>query len=230
MKKFDKQKTVQLVVFLLLTVVCAVIIFMNKGLYHTIGTDSGVKLMCGMLWLTLGISFLFIFLDFNLFSKFKQDYRELDYVVHSDPVAGIANRYSSDALIEKYMGKELPENIGCVMLELTNLKETNELYGHIEGNQMIRDFSTILKLTSVNLCFVARNGGNKFLAVFEDCDKDKLDLFLTRVIQKVGANNADPGTHPIKYKYGISYNAVDKVDEITDLISLADKRINETKK
>lgn len=225
MKRFDTQKTIQLIVFLLLTGACACIIFINKGLYHTIGTDFGVKLMCGMLWLTLGISFLFIFLDFSLFSRFKQNYRELDYVVHSDPVAGIANRYSSDALIEKYIGKDLPDNIGVIMLELTNLKETNQLYGHVEGNQMIRDFSTILKLTSVNLCFVARNGGNKFLAVFEDCSTEKIETFLARVIQKVGANNTEAGAHPIKYEYGISYNAVDHCDQITDLIALADKRI-----
>lgn len=229
MKKFDTQKTVQLVVFLVITAACVLIIFMNKGLYHTIGTDPSVKLMCGMLWLALGISFLFIFLDFNLFSRFKQDYGELDYVVHSDPIAGIANRYSSDALIEKYVDKPLPENVGCVMLELTNLKETNQLYGHVEGNQMIRDFATILKLTSLNLCFVARNGGNKFLAIFEDCSSEKIESFLARVSQKVGSNNTEAGTHPIKYAYGISYNAIDKLDQITDLIALADRRINKEK-
>lgn len=225
MKKLDTQKTIQLIVFLVLTAACALIIFFNKGLFHTIGTDPGVKLMCGMLWLALGVSFLFIFLDFNLLSTFKQDYRELDYVVHSDPIAGIANRFSSDALIDKYIDKKLPENIGCIMLELTNLKETNKLYGHVEGNQMIRDFSTILKLTSVNLCFVARNGGNKFLAIFEDCTAENLDTFIARVDRKVSSNNSEAGTHPIKYAYGISYNAEDDCEQITDLIALADKRI-----
>ena len=48
------------------------------------------------------ISFLFIFLDFTLYSTFKKDFKELDYAVSSDPVAGIANRFSCDAVIEKY--------------------------------------------------------------------------------------------------------------------------------
>ena len=227
MKKFDFQKSVQMIIFILITVACALIIFFNKGLFHTIGTDSGVKLMCGMLWLTLGLSFLFIYMDFSFFSKFNQNYRELDYVAQTDRVAGIANRFSSDALIDKYLDKELPSDIGCIMLAITNLGETNELYGHVAGNQMIKDFSTILKLTSVGLCFVARNGGNRFLAVFENTDTEKMQLFIDRINQKIAASNSEPGTHPIKYDYGAAFSGADSVPGITELIALSDKRIGQ---
>ena len=165
MKKFDTLKTIQLIVFIAMTVACIIIVFMNKNLFHLIASQGDVRLMCILLWLTLVLVFLFTFIDFSLFASFKHDYSELDYAVHSDPVAGIANRYSSDAIIEPYLDKPLPENMGCIMLELTNIKEINELYGHVQGNKLIRDFSNILKLTSVNLCFVARNGGHKFLAL-----------------------------------------------------------------
>lgn len=229
MKKFDTLKTIQLIVFVLITIVCALIVFLNKNLFHLIAAQGDVRLMCIMLWLSLGIGFLFIFLDFSLFATFKHDYRELDYVVHSDPVARIANRYSSDVLIEQYLDKPLPENLGCVMMELTNLKEINNLYGHIQGNTLIREFSDILKLTSIDICFVARNGGNKFLALFEDCSDEKIAVFLGRVDQKVSANNSSSGSFPIKYKYGIAFHEEEedenKPKTITDLIALADRRI-----
>jgi len=225
MKKFETQKTIQLIVFVALSIGSAAIIVLNKGLYHTIATDRGVKIMCAMLWLALGVSFLFIYLDLNIFSRFKHEYGELDFSVHSDPVAGIANRASSDAIIEKYFGNNLPRDIGCVMLELSNLKETNNLYGHLAGNQIIRDFSSILKATSSGLCFVSRNGGNKFLAIFEDCNDQKVDAFINRVHTKVSAYNSEPETCPIKYSYGVAINKQDDVSIITDLISLADQRI-----
>lgn len=227
MKKFDTLKTVQLIVFVLLTIVCMLIVFLNKDLFHFIAADPHVRLMCIMLWLALGISFLFIFLDFSLFSAFKHDYRELDYAVHSDPVAGIANRYSSDVLIEKYLDKPLPENMGAIMLELTNLGEVNELYGHVQGNKVIRDFSNILKLTSVDLCFVARNGGNKFLALFEEGTEEKIEVFLDRIDQKVSTNNGNSESYPIKYKYGIAFHEGSHVKTITELIALSNRRINE---
>ena len=125
MKKLDIAKTIQLIVFIILALVCAGLILLNPELYHMIGADSRVRLICGLLWLVLFISFLFIFLDFSLLSSWKKDFRELNYAVHSDPVAGIANRFSCDALIEKYLDKPLPENMGCIMPELWRRKNTS---------------------------------------------------------------------------------------------------------
>lgn len=71
MKKFDRLKTIQLIVFVLLTVTCMVIVFFNKDLFHLIAAEPNVRLMSIMLWLALGSSFLFVFLDFSLFSAFK---------------------------------------------------------------------------------------------------------------------------------------------------------------
>lgn len=227
MKKFDTLKTIQLIVFIAMTVACIIIVFMNKNLFHLIASQGDVRLMCILLWLTLVLVFLFTFIDFSLFASFKHDYSELDYAVHSDPVAGIANRYSSDAIIEPYLDKPLPENMGCIMLELSNIQEVNELYGHVQGNKLIRDFSNILKLTSVNLCFVARNGGNKFLALFEEGTEEKIEVFLSRIDQKVSANNSSPDAYPINYRYGIAFREGEKANTITDLIALSNRRIYE---
>ena len=227
MKKFDTLKTIQLIVFIAMTVACIIIVFMNKNLFHLIASQGDVRLMCILLWLTLVLVFLFTFIDFSLFASFKHDYSELDYAVHSDPVAGIANRYSSDAIIEPYLDKPLPENMGCIMLELSNIKEINDLYGHVQVNKLIRDFSNILKLTSVNLCFVARNGGNKFLALFEEGTEEKIEVFLSRIDQKVSANNSSPDAYPINYRYGIAFREGEKANTITDLIALSNRRIYE---
>ena len=227
MKKLDIAKTIQLIVFIILALVCAGLILLNPELYHMIGADSRVRLICGLLWLVLFISFLFIFLDFSLLSSWKKDFRELNYAVHSDPVAGIANRFSCDALIEKYLDKPRPENMGCIMFDLTNIADINRNFGHIQGNILIRDFSNILRLTSLNLCFVGRNGGNKFIALFEDTDLEKINTFLTRVNQKVKEHNEVEKTHPIHYQYGIAFHDGSAAPTITDLIALSFKRINQ---
>ena len=152
MKKIDRLKTVQLIVFMALTLVCCLVVFPNTELFHTIALNSGVRTMCMLLWAALGLSFLFIFIDFNTYGSLKREYRELDYAVHSDPIAGIANRYSSDVLIEKYLDRELPRNMGAVMLEISNIKEINENYGHLKGNEAIRIFGAILKMASIDIC------------------------------------------------------------------------------
>ncbi len=227
MKKLDIAKTVQIIVFLLLTLSAVYLVLLDPELYHMAGSDSRIRVLCGILWLVLLLSFAFLLLDFILLSSYKKDYRELNHVVHSDPVAGIANRYSCDALIDRYLDKPLPAHIGCIMFDLSNIGEINQAYGHIQGNILIRDFSNILRMTSLELCFVGRNGGNKFLALFENCTEEKLKLFLSRVESKVEAHNRKEGCYPIVYQYGIAFEEGEAAPTITDLIALSNRRIYE---
>lgn len=227
MKSIDKLKTIQIICFSVLAVVSGCVIVLSDSLFHTIANDTGVKMMCLMLWLVLGLCFFFIYLDMSLLSRFKNDFRELDYAVHSDPVAGIANRYSSDALIDKYIDKELPNNIGCIMLELSNIREINQLHGHRAGNESIRKFSTLLKMVSVNTCFVSRNGGNKFLAIFEDCSPESIDSFIERLSRMVSNYNEEDDSTHIEYHYGVALSEDSDVETITALIALSDRRIRD---
>lgn len=225
MRKFDIFKTIQLLIFIVLAGLGLFLILTDSRLYQLVATDSQIRTLCVLLWAAFGLSFLFIFMDFTLFSSFKREYRELDFAVHSDPVSGIANRNSCDALIEKYLDKPLPENLGCIMFDLTNIKEINKMHGHIQGNNLIRDFSAILQSVSINLCFVGRNGGNKFLAIFEECTEEKLKDFLKHVEDKVDAHNSAENSFPIAYCYGIAFHEGNSVNTITDLISLSNRRI-----
>ena len=70
MKKHDFVKTLQLVIFLALTAFCAFAIFTSPALYHAIATDSRIRGLFVLLWVILGLSFLFIFVDFCFLSSY----------------------------------------------------------------------------------------------------------------------------------------------------------------
>lgn len=225
MKKFDLFKTIQLVLFFILAGLGLFIIFTDRELYRLIATDPHIRALCALLWVVLAMSFIFIFLDFTLFSTFKKDYHELNYAVSSDPVSGIANRYSCDAIIEKYIDKPLPVDMGCIMFELSNIRDINRIYGHAAGNDIIRDFSDILHSASINIGFVGRNGGNKFIALIEDCSTGKLESFLEGVSTQVKDHNLSDHAISIRYEYGIAFHEGASVKSITDLIALSNQRI-----
>lgn len=228
MKQYDKIKTIQLIIYIVLTVVGLVIIFTNKDLYHLIATDSNVKIFFGILWGILAMSFLFMFIDFSSYSTLKREYSELDLAIFSDPITGIANRHSCDALIEKYLDKPLPKGIGCITFDITNLAQINEEFGHMAGNNAIRDFSTILQTSARNVCFVGRNGGNKFLAIFQECDDKKIEDFLGDVKTRMNKYNEKRRKGNIDYKYGVAFNEGDKVKSINQLIALSNRRAIES--
>lgn len=223
MKKFNIYKSVQ---FILLAVIMAVGLYMVL-INPEISANASIRMTCTLLLGSVGLSLLFTVVDFIFFTS-PQNRRKLGLSIFFDPVAGIANRHGCDVLIEKYWDKPLPKNIGCIMFELTNLKEINQTYGHLQGNKLIHDFSSFLQEASFDLCFVGRNGGNKFLAVFEICDYEKIKTFLDHLDNNVSKHNKMPDIHPIRFHFGIAFDEGSKVRTITELIALADKRIYNT--
>jgi len=76
--------------------------------------------------------------------------------------------------------------------------------------------------------FVGRNGGNKYMALFErDTAVEDCKTFLDRISDKIKEYNNDPVNPDIKYNIGLSVgNELEKKD-IHALISLADRRLTD---
>jgi len=226
-KRNEILKTIQLAVMLILTFTALLLVFTDKSLFQLIGGNSSVRNLSLVLWVTLVLSFIFILIDFRVSLSIKKDYREMDYALNNDRVAGIANRYSCDAIIEKYADRQVPARTGCAMFEIANLRDINEQFGHTGGNRAIAEFASILLSASVSLCFVGRNGGNKYMALFEDSDESALSSFLTRVNQKVALHNEKPGAIPLEYRSGTAHAALEpEIREISQLIACADSRLS----
>ena len=75
MKKFDIFKTIELIIFIVVTGIALYIVLTDTELYQLIATNPHIRTLCILLWAACGISFLFIFLDFTLFSTFKKEYK-----------------------------------------------------------------------------------------------------------------------------------------------------------
>ena len=224
MKKYTLYKTVQLVLVIAVAAVVVCWIFPNSGVYHQVSTDPTTRLVTMVCWMLLILSFLFILLDFSFFFKYLKEYREMETAARSDPESGINNRFSCDMYIEKYLDKPIPENMACIMIDITNIAEINKAFGHLQGNTTICDFANILRLSATEKCFVGRNGGNKFLVIFEDASSDDLLRFLERVNQRVSAHNREYKNSPIEFEYGSAHHE-SGITDITSLISLANSRI-----
>ena len=229
MKGFKVYKTIQLILCMAVAAAGVYFAMTDSELSHLIANNRSVMIMTMALWVLLVIAFFFIVLDYGSFAKIAKNIRELDYSVHADPTTGLANRYSCDMIIEKYLDKQLPKNIGCIMFDIINIQDINRKFGHIVGNTVIKDFSNILLAASEGVCFVGRNGGNKFMAIFESYSNDSINSFLADVEKKVIEHNAAPGAYPIEYKKGVALAGESTANMITELIAEANKKIYDEK-
>ena len=223
MNKFNLIKTIQLAVFIALTIAVLLVVFLNQDVYSMIASDTGTRVLAIFLWVILGLSFIFMYYDFYYFSGMKRENAELDNAVYSDALTGIANRYSVDVYLGQFQNKPMPSDIGCVTVEMSNLAQLNRDHGHEGGDKAIQDFSEIMQRASKGKCFIGRNGGNKFLAIFRDSSESKLDAYLENIINLVKEYN-NHSEIMLEYRTGTAFNEGDKVKFLTDLVALSDKR------
>ena len=221
MKKFNVLKTIQLIIFIALAAAALIIVFRDAELYQMIGNNGHVKALCFILWAVLGVSFVFMFIDFSSYNNMRRENNELDFAVFYDPLTGLANKYRCNAYIERYKNKPLPEGTGCITLMITNLKPINEEFGHEAGDMAIKEFSDILADQAESKCFIGRNGGNKFLAIFDGCKEKDIQDYIDGVDKALAKRNAVSGKGAVEYSAG---RALNEGKEISDLIALSDRR------
>jgi len=224
MKRYDVIKTVQLVLLAVIAAAAVLTVLLDQSLYARIASDPHTRRLCILLWVQLGSAFLFLLYDFNAYADLRRENLELDNAVFSDALTGIANRYSVDAYLAKFRNQPLPPDMGCVTVELTNLSEINGAQGHSGGDAAIQVFSDILQSAAGGLCFIGRNGGNKFLAIFRECTQSRLDRFLEQISEKVSAYNQDPVHGSLRYAVGVAFRESEEIQSLTELVALSDRR------
>jgi len=223
MNKFNLIKTIQLVVFILMTIAILLVVFLDQDVYSMISSDPGVRAIAIFLWVILGLSFVFLYYDFYSFTGIRRENAELDNAIYSDALTGIANRYSVDLYLGQFQNQPLPDDIGCVTIEMSNLVSINKEHGHEAGDGAIQDFSEIMRRASSGTCFIGRNGGNKFLAIFRDCSEEKLGQYIQKIRELVEEHNKNSEV-TLEYVLGSAFQEGEQVRTLTELVALSDRR------
>lgn len=227
MKKINSIKILQLVVLAALTIAALALAFINQEALKELASKPLVLGIYILIWLVLILSFIFLYLDFHRLSKLQMEFDTLSKATFSDNISGIPNRFSCDILLDKYKNLGAPKSAACAMIVLTSLSDVNNRYGHDIGDEHIKAFSDVFTRCAASLCFAGRNGGDKFLAIFEDTSETAVPDFLELLKSEIEKHNTLSESSVIEYRYGVAENTHEHYENIIDLITLANKRIYE---
>lgn len=106
----------------------------------------------------------------------------------TDELTGLPNRRSFDLYIEQNFTKCLKaeENLYVLMMDIDNFKSYNDTYGHVKGDECLRRVSAQLRETAKeNGIFLARFGGEEFIAVATDISFKKLHSAAVQFVSSV---------------------------------------------
>lgn len=113
--------------------------------------------------------------------------RELERMSYTDPLTELANRRYTEIMLRTRM-EELQRYgwpFGAIMLDIDNLKDINDAFGHGGGDAVLRAVGKTLHLGSRPFDVKGRWGGDEFVAVLANVDRAGLDQAVRRLVALV---------------------------------------------
>jgi diguanylate cyclase len=102
-------------------------------------------------------------------------YRKMKEESKKDFLTGLYNMRQFVNLSSNVLknAKETNKNISLLYIDVDYFKRVNDTYGHIEGDNVLKELGVIFSKTSRSFDIVSRNGGEEFSILLLDCSLEK---------------------------------------------------------
>lgn len=211
-----------------------VVEMLGFGLPFLLLTAYGASLVEGFRWdAYLGTLWLaFLILAVSLFAGVSQLRYMIALVSRSslDPLTDVYTRRSGSEIIDMHYRVSIRQDAAftIVFFDLDNFKSINDDYGHDVGDQTLRMFTKNLQDSLRASDVIVRWGGEEFLAVLPNTDKDGARLVVDRIIGRWLGKRPDGS--PLTASIGVAERKADQLDDWPGLVELADQRMYAAKK
>ena len=107
----------------------------------------------------------------------------LEMSARTDPLTGLYNRKYLEENIQRIAKekKRLDTTYGVLMADIDHFKMINDTYGHDIGDEALRVISTTMKENVRDSDMIIRYGGEEFVIILYNCDKDYLETIAENI-------------------------------------------------
>ena len=168
--------------------------------------------------------------------KLLQLQKELEELSFQDGLTRVANRRMFDSIIEVEWtnARRLRQPLSLIMLDIDYFKQYNDHYGHIQGDECLKQVAKILSGAGTRANdFFARFGGEEFVLVLPQTDSDaarKIAERCRQLIFKAQIPHAKSLVGPVlTISVGVGTVVPGHQDESLDFINSVDQRLYQAK-
>ena len=145
----------------------------------------------------------------------------------TDAVTGLYNRNYWEQIISGATFQPRPQNFSLILIDVDNLKEINDTYGHIAGDKVIEIVGQAIKKCIRKEDAGLRYGGDEFIISLFNQDKKAAYRVIERIRREINKLAAGQGMN-IQISAGAAY--YDCLQNIGDIIKMADRDLYKEKR
>ncbi len=151
--------------------------------------------------------------------------KKIEYLSFHDELTGLYNRrYVEDAVKRMDTVRNLPFTV--MIVDMNNLKLTNDIFGHEMGDRIIREAAGLLKDTLRADDIIGRTGGDEFLILLPKTSKEEAEEIKDRIQKNAYGHRI--GSLRLSLAVGFSTKTRED-DQIEDNLRYADSYMYENK-
>jgi len=155
--------------------------------------------------------FSIVFSDITEQEIYKKELEERSLL---DPLTGIGNRRKYRQRVEDEMRRECRYKIPFSILsfDIDHFKKVNDMHGHLVGDEVLKEYTQLVRTHLRNLDEVFRIGGEEFLVIVPNTTKEDAAVLAEKLRKKIAEHKK---VVPITVSFGVSqYCECEDEDEL----------------
>lgn len=165
-----------------------------------------------------------------LMDKVLEQQAQMQKLAMRDELTGCYNRLGFRELSEKYISQATRQKrpVSLAIIDLDHFKQVNDEYGHDAGDEVLRALGKLLRRKSRKSDVVARWGGEEFVLLLPDTDRDQ-GLCAVRKLGALVAAMDTGGDFSVTASIGVTSIMPPAKPELDAMITCADKALYRAK-
>jgi diguanylate cyclase (GGDEF)-like protein len=169
----------------------------------------------------------------HLLSKLDRAEQQLQVLSHTDELTQTYNR----RFFMQYVDQELKrihrsgETFSVAILDMDNFKQINDTYGHMAGDQTLRELTRMLKQQMRQADVLARYGGDEFIMLFPQTNRQQVDIWIRRIYETTAETAISFQGHNIypSFSIGVAFSTPE-MSSTDELLKPADIALYQAKR
>lgn len=148
-----------------------------------------------------------------------------------DSLTGLFNRDAYETKLDHYLSKvKLLQHIFIMaVVDIDHFKSINDNFGHLTGDDVLKQAAKLIKDMLRESDFIARYGGEEFVLIFEQKSIIDAEKLLDRIRQKVERTILKIKGKEIQLTISVGFTLIDQQDTKESAFSRADKALYQAK-
>lgn len=169
----------------------------------------------------------------------RADNARLEALAHTDPLTQVLNRRALTLRLtaELDRARRYSSVVTLLMIDLDHFKRVNDTYGHLTGDDALREVAAVLQHAVRSVDVVARYGGEEFVIVLPETAEGGAVAFAERIRERIeaqmfaviGAPGAEGTGLRLTASIGVATFPGPRVDSAEDLFGQADAALYRAK-